>query len=100
MKQLRKYVNEGEIKDHNIKAMAAKMGVPRIYNENCHLVDLPETFERMLEEWFNQKLFDCSPPEAKDLLMEVLSAERCGIAERFISTIRKLCMIIGLFLLK
>ena len=71
------------------------MGVKRIYDENCKREDLVETFERMLEEWFNQKLFDCSAPKAKDLLMEVLSAERCGIAERFISTIRKLCMIIG-----
>ena len=91
MKQLRKYVKDGEIEKHNIRALAAKMNVLRIYNENCNLVDLVETFERMLEEWFNQKLFDRSPSEAKDLLMEVLSAERCQIAARFISTIRDLC---------
>ena len=93
MKQLRKYVKDGEIEKHNIRALAAKMNVLRIYNENCNLVDLVETFERILQKWFNQELFNCSPFEAKESLLEVLTAERSGIEERFISTIRYLCRI-------
>ena len=69
--QLRRYVRDGDIEDHHIQTMATKMGVKRIYNENCQKVNLVEIFERMLREWFNQNLFDFKPPEAKDELVKV-----------------------------
>ena len=69
--------------------MATKMDVKRIYNENCQKVDLVETFERMLKEWFNQNLFDLEPSEAKDELVKVLTDGRCS--ERIITGIQKFC---------
>ena len=87
--QLRRYVRDGEIEDHHIRTMATKMGVKRIYNENSHKVDLVETFERMLKEWFNQNLFDFQPSEAKDELVKVLTDGRCS--KRIIREIQRLC---------
>ena len=55
LKLLRAFVDKGEIEDHNIAAMAPKMGCKRTYNENTNKVNLVETYERMLEQWFNQK---------------------------------------------
>ena len=69
--------------------MATKMGVKRIYNENCHKVDLVETFERMLKEWFNQNLYDFKKPDAKDELLKVLTDGRCS--ERVVTVIKRLC---------
>ena len=69
--------------------MATRMGVRRIYNENCHKVNLVETFERMLKEWFNQNLFSFQPSEAKDELVKVLTDGRCD--ERFVMGIQTLC---------
>ena len=89
LKQLRRYVRVADIEDHHIQTMATKMGVKRIYNENCHKVDLVETFERMLKEWFNQNLFDFEPSEAKDELVKVLTDGRCS--ERIITGIQRLC---------
>ena len=89
LKQLRQYVRAADIEDHHIRTMASKMGVRRIYNENCHKVNLVETFERMLEEWFNQNLFDLRPSEAKDELVKVMTDARCS--ERIISGIQRLC---------
>ena len=89
LNQLRQYVSDADIEDHHIQNMATKMGVRRIYNENCHKVNLVETFGRMLEEWFNQKLFDLRPSEAKDELVKVMTDARCS--ERIISGIQRLC---------
>ena len=69
--------------------MATKMGVRRIYNENCHKVDLVETFERMLKKWFNENLFSFQPFEAKDELVKVLTDGRCS--KRIITGIETLC---------
>ena len=89
LEQLRHYVSVAEIEDHHIQTMATKMGVKRIYNENCHRVDLVETFERMLKGWFNQNLFDFEPSEAKDELLKVLTDGRCD--ERIVREIERLC---------
>ena len=35
LNQLRQYVSDADIEDHHIQTMATKMGVKRIYNENC-----------------------------------------------------------------
>ena len=89
LKQLRQYVSVGDIEDHHIQTMATKMGVKRIYNENCHKLDLVETFEKMLREWFNQNLFDFDPSEGKDELVKILTDGRCS--ERIVTTIHRLC---------
>ena len=65
------------------------MGVRRIYNENCHKVNLVATFERMLEKWFDQSLFNFEPSEAKDELVKVLKDSWCE--ERFVTGIQTLC---------
>ena len=69
--------------------MATKMGVRRIYNENCHKVDLIETFERMLKVWFTQNLFDFEPSEAKDELVKVLTD--CQCSESVVRQIERFC---------
>ena len=52
-------------------------------------MNLVETFERMLKEWFNQSLFDFEPFEAKDELVKVLTEGRCP--ERIIRGLQRLC---------
>ena len=69
--------------------MADRMGVRRIYLENCDKVDLVETFERMLKKWFNESLFYFEPSEAKDELVKVLKDSRCD--ERFVVGIQRRC---------
>ena len=93
LKQLRRFVSNGSIKEKHIKAMATMMGVKRIFNENNDKAgaDVRETFESMLEEWYNQKLFNFNPDDAKTELMNVLSNSRCNIPNRFVSKIRDLC---------
>ena len=89
LEKLREYVRRGDIKAPNIATMAGRMGVRRVYNENCDRMDLVETFERMLEEWYNQTLFDIEPLEAKHDLVRILEKSRCQ--RKFISRIGKLC---------
>ena len=89
LKHLRLYVSVGEIEDHHIQTMATRMGFRRIYNENCHKVDLVETFERMLKEWFNENLFEFQPTEAKYELLGVLADSRCS--KRIMTGIQRLC---------
>ena len=77
----------------HIKAMATMMGVKRVFNENNDKAgaDVRETFESMLEEWYNQKLFNFNPHDAKTELINVLSNSRCNVPNRFVSKIRDLC---------
>ena len=86
MKLLRAFVDKGEIEDHNIAAMAPKMGCKRTYNENTHKVNLVETYERMLEQWFNQNLYDFTNSKAKEELVKVLTEGRCSV-----DSIKKKC---------
>ena len=89
LKRLRTYVRDGEIEDQNISTMASKMGCKRTYNENRFQVNLMETFERMLEEWFNRNLFDLSPSDAKDDLVKVLMESRCS--NKVVYRVKRLC---------
>ena len=91
LKQLRRFVSNGDIEEKHIQAMAAMMGVKRVFNENINRVDLIETFERMLEEWYKQNLFDFEPDDAKIELMHVLSHDRCNIPKIFVSKIQEVC---------
>ena len=93
LKQLRRFVSNGDIKERQIQAMADMMEVKRVFNSNNDKagVDIRETFERMLEEWYNQKLFDFNPYDAKTELINVLGNSRCNIPNRFVSKIRDLC---------
>ena len=93
LEKLRRFVSKGDIKERHIKAMADMMGVKRIFNENNDKAgaDVRETFESMLEEWYNQKLFNFNPDDAKIELMNVLSNSRCNVPNRFVSKIRDLC---------
>ena len=52
-----------------------KLAVKRIYNENCHIVDLVET--ENVKGMVNQNLFDFQPSEAKDELVKILKDGRC-----------------------
>ena len=89
LKLLRAFVDKGEIEDHNIAAMAPKMGCKRTYNENTHKVNLVETYERMLEQWFNQNLYDFTNSKAKEELVKVLTEGRCS--NKIVDSIKKKC---------
>ena len=88
---LRDYLKSGEIVEYQVKRMAEKMGVKVVYNQNRLSVDLRENFERMLEEWYDQRLFDLESRNAKDILLDVLEYSNCSkkivsrIEEAFIS---------------
>ena len=45
------------------------------------------TLDRMLEKWFNDKLFDMTPQQAQSLLIEVL--EDSKVAPNYISQVKK-----------
>ena len=75
---LRDYLKSGEIVEYQVKRMAEKMGVKVVYNQNRLSVDLPENFERMLEEWYDQRLFDLESRNAKDILLDVLEYSNCS----------------------
>ena len=91
LEKLRRFVSNGGIKERHIKAMADMMGVKRIFNSNNDKagVDIRETFESMLEEWYLQHLFNFEPDDAKIELMRVLSHDRCNIPKIFVSKIQK-----------
>ena len=91
LEKLRRFVRKGGIKERHIKAMADMMGVKRIFNSNNDKagVDIRETFESMLEEWYLQHLFNFEPDDAKNELMHVLSHDRCNIPKIFVSKIQK-----------
>ena len=93
LEQLRMFVSNGGIEEKHIKAMAALMGVKRVFNENNDKAgaDVRETFESMLEEWYNQKLFNLTPQFAADELMRVLSHTRCYIDQIYVTRIQELC---------
>ena len=77
---LRLFVKTGEI-DANIMRNLAQnpkvMALP-VYDENRFTIGVVETFERILQFWVDQKLFGLKPPEAQDLLLEVLNDSLCS----------------------
>ena len=75
---LRDYLRSGEIVEYQVKRMAEKMGVKVVYNQNRLSVDLPENFERMLQEWYDQRLFEFESRNAKDILLDVLEYSNCS----------------------
>ena len=75
---LRDYLKSGEIVEYQVKRMAEKMGVKVVYNQNRLSVDLPENFERMLQEWYDQRLFEFESRNAKDILLDVLEYSNCS----------------------
>merc|ERR1711974_192374 len=68
----------GEIVHYQVQRVADRMGVKVVYNQNCHLVELPENFDRMLKEWYDQRLFDVESSEAQDILVDVLEYSHCS----------------------
>ena len=90
MEQLRKMVSNGDIKKKTIENMAVKMDVVRTFDENINDGVLV-TFDRMLKEWYLQRLFKFNPRDAKDELMNVLSSSSCHIPAIFVATIQKIC---------
>ena len=89
LKQVREYVRRGDIKGPAIKTMAAKMDVLRVYQESWHKLGLVDTFESMLEEWFDQTLFDLEPADARQRLVTVLRDSGCS--KRVFTHIQRLC---------
>ena len=69
----------GEIDASKIWRLAQNPRVKALntYNANRHL-EIEETFERILQFWVDQKLFGLKPPEAQDLLLEVLNDSLCS----------------------
>ena len=86
--QLRAFINKGIIEDPNIHMMASRMDVQRTYNQNCHKMDVSVTFELMMKEWFQEKLFSLRPSDAKAELIRVLKNSQC--CQRVVYTIEKL----------
>ena len=83
----RLYVSRGVIKDQNINKMAHKMSVLKVYNQNYSKVDVEMTFKTMLEEWFEEKLFDFPPSDARRELVRVL--RECMSSRRVVTTIER-----------
>ena len=77
LRTLREYVKKGLIEDPNIEMMAQKMGVLATYQQNCHRMDISMTFERMLNDWFQQELFQLSSSEAGAKLVRILRESHC-----------------------
>ena len=75
---LRAYLKSGEIVEYQLERMAEKMDVKVVYNRNRLSVDLPENFDRMLKEWYDQRLFDLESSKAKGVLLEVLKYSNCS----------------------
>ena len=90
VKQLRGYVDQGDIEGHHIRSMADRMGTKRIYDENIKLrgMDLVVTFDRMLEKFYDETLFDKHPDLAKDILVKLL--EDAGCSRRFVTGIQRM----------
>lgn len=89
LSQLRDHVERGDIKEASITAMATRMGVLGVYQENVHKFGLVETFERMLEKWFKKELFRRSSAEAREKLLNVLRNSR--VDEIVVAHIQTLC---------
>ena len=87
--QVRDYVRRGDIKVQHIKAMAARMDVRGVFQANVYKSDLVDTFEIMLEEWFNEELFEISPTEAQVKLVSFLRDSKCS--KKVVAHIQKLC---------
>ena len=79
LNQVRLLVKRGEIDASKIWRLAQNPRVKALntYNANRHL-EIEETFERILQFWVDQKLFGLKPPEAQDLLLEVLNDSLCS----------------------
>ena len=88
LEKLRMFVSNGDIEERQIQAMAPMMGVLLTFNENINRVGLIETFERMLEKWYKQKLFNLTPLFAANELMRVLSHTRCHIDQIYVTRIQ------------
>ena len=74
--QLRDLVKVGEIDDVMVNNFARRVKAVNTFNANRHL-NLVEQFERILEFWVNQELFNYQPAKAQDVLTEVLTKARC-----------------------
>ena len=83
--QLRKYVMSGEIDDAQVRTLAERMAVKVVYDQNHFIVDIPETFDRMLKKWYDQALFRLESTEAKRILVDILDKSRCS--KKIVSTI-------------
>ena len=72
-------VKRGDIDSSKVYNIARDPRVLAVntYNDNIHL-DLMERFERVLEYWVVQTLFNFKPHEAQELLVEVLTRARCS----------------------
>ena len=86
---LRQNVHRGDINENNVEKMALHMKARRIYDENISKVGIVFTFDKILEYWFLQKIFNCKSSEAKKELISVLN--NSGTSKRIVSKIEKLC---------
>ena len=66
------------VQDYNLRAMAIKMGVLSVYNQHIFKLGVLETFERMLEVWYEEKIFQLEQNEAQEALVSVMEASRCS----------------------
>ena len=74
---IRTFIKQGQIQDFHLRTMAIKMGVLAVYNQHIFKLGVLETFERMLEGWFEGTLFQLQEMEAKESLLSVMEASRC-----------------------
>ena len=67
-----------------------KMKMMRIYDENVKIKghDLVVTFDRILEKFYNETLFDQDPDSAKALLVTLLKEGGCS--RRFVTRVQEL----------
>ena len=75
---IRTFIKQGMVQDFNLRTMAIKMGVLSVYNQHIFQLGVLETFERMLEGWYEQTIFQLEEIEAKEALVFVMEASRCS----------------------
>ena len=87
--RLREATTEGAIEDHHLQHMAlpSKMNVLVTYRACALRYGVEVTLDRMLEKWFNDKLYDMTPQQAQSLLIEVLKDSK--VAPNYISQVKK-----------
>ena len=76
LRRLREYVESGDITEDQMKSIADNPEVVAV-NANIHQ-NSSETFERILEVWFEEKVFNCQLAEAQRAVVEVLTRARCS----------------------
>ena len=76
--RLREHVDNGDIEDFRVKAMARNMGTLKIYSKHHSKLYTAEILEKMLKHWFKILHYRIDPAESKRMLISVLEKSQCS----------------------